>query len=129
LPVLQNCGVAFGGSRYNAQIIAKDHPNAEIYVNDELVGTGEFRGLYYRNRPLRVELREEGCEPRKKTYDKVARAGSIVATVLLAGIIGLGVDFGTGAAYKPDHKNDKEIDRISTKDFSFNVEYPNCSEN
>jgi len=67
LPVLQNCGVAFGGSRYNAQIIAKDHPNAEIYVNDELVGTGEFSGLYYRNRPLRVELREEGCEPRKKT--------------------------------------------------------------
>ncbi len=39
--IMQSCGVMFGGSRYNANIKVKDHPNAQIYANGEKIGTGQ----------------------------------------------------------------------------------------
>ena len=64
---LNSCGVMFGGSTYNAKIVAKDLPNAAIYVNGEKAGTGTVTNSYYRNRPLKVEIQQEGCENYTKT--------------------------------------------------------------
>ncbi|WP_281990559.1 hypothetical protein [Aquimarina aggregata] len=123
---LNSCGVMFGGSRYNGKIIVKDHPNAEIYVNGEKAGVGTASGTYYRNRPLDVEIKQEGCEDHKKTYQKVFRTGNFILSTITWGLIGIGVDLGTGASYKPDHKNDQSITKQSDKDYTFTIDNPDC---
>lgn len=119
---LNSCGVIFGGSKYQGLIIAKDHPNAAIYVNDEKAGEGQVTGLYKRNRPLKVEVREKGYEPLIKNFDNTFRTGNFILSVLTTGVIGIGVDLGTGAAYKPDHRGNPNIQKLSTKNFKFTVE-------
>ncbi|SFR34513.1 hypothetical protein SAMN04490243_0843 [Robiginitalea myxolifaciens] len=124
----QSCGVMFGGSRYNATIVAKDNPNAQIYINGEFYGQGQTTTLLKRDQPLQVELREEGCEPVVNNFDNRFRTGNFILSVLSWGILGIAVDLGTGAAYKPDHKNDPDIERLSTKDFRFTVSGADCGD-
>jgi len=120
--LLNSCGVIFGGSRYQGLIIVKDHPNATIYVNDEKAGEGQVTGLYKRNRLLKVEVREKGYDPLIKNFDNTFRTGNFILSVLATGVIGVGVDLGTGAAYKPDHKGNPNIQKLSTKNFKFTVD-------
>jgi len=124
---LTSCGVMFGGSKYNAKIVAKNLPNAEIYVNGDKAGNGIVTNSYYRNRPLEVEIRQEGCEDYKKTYHKTFRTGNFILSTISWGIIGIGVDLGTGASYKPDPKGESSITKLSDKDFHFNVQHPKCT--
>lgn len=55
--LLNSCGVMFGGSKYQGTIVAKDHPNAEIYVDGKKMGNGQVTALFPRNKELNVELR------------------------------------------------------------------------
>jgi hypothetical protein len=126
---LSSCGVMFGGSKFNGTIIAKDHPNAQIYVNGTKVGQGQAVGLYHRNRPLTVELRQEGCEAVTQTFDYRFRTGNFILSAVSWGLVGIIVDAGTGASFKPDHKGNPNIIKMSDKDFTFNVEYPGCPNN
>ena len=68
--VLNSCGVMFGGSKYQGTIIAKDHPNAEIYVKGQKLGNGQATALFPRDEELTVELREPGCETKTQTFAK-----------------------------------------------------------
>lgn len=124
--MLTNCGVIFGGSKYEGTIIAKNHPNAEIYVNGENLGKGQVTKLFPRNKSLEVELKQEGCEPKTQNFDKVARVPNIILSTLTWGIVGLGVDFGTGASYKPDHRNNTSIEKKNDKKYTFNIDYSDC---
>ena len=123
---LNSCGVMFGGSKYRGTIVAKDHPNAAIYVNGEKAGNGEVSGLYKRNETMKVELKEEGCEPKTQNFSNAFRTGNFILSVVSWGLVGLGVDLGTGAAYKPDHRNDPDIERLSDKNFTFTMDYSEC---
>ena len=123
--LLNSCGVMFGGSKYQGTIIAKDHPNAEIYVNGKKLGNGQATALFPRNEQLNVELKEPGCETKTQTFGKSFRTGNFILSVFAWGLIGLGVDLGTGASYKPDRKN-PAIKQENTKDFTFTVDGPVC---
>ena len=123
---LNSCGVMFGGSKFAGNITVKDHPNAEIYVDGNKLGTGNAHGLFSRNRPLIVEVKEDGCEKKTQTFDKTFRTGNFILSVISWGIIGIGVDLGTGAAYKPAHNSNPNIQKISDKKFNFNVDYSEC---
>lgn len=124
---LTSCGVMFGGSKYQGTIVAKDHPNAEIYVDGQKLGNGTVTKLFPRNKPLIVTLEEKGCQPQTLTYDKSFRTGNFILSVVSWGIAGMGVDLGTGAAYKPDHKGNTNIQKLSTKNFTFDVDYSKCN--
>lgn len=126
LILLNSCGVMFGGSKYEGTIVAKDHPNAEIYVNGQKMGNGQVTALFPRDRSLNVEIKEEGCTPKTQTFEKAFRTGNFILSVFTFGILGLGVDLGTGAAYKPDHKNNTAIQKVSDKKYTFNVDYSDC---
>jgi len=123
---LTSCGVMFGGSKYQGTIVAKDHPNADIYVDGHKIGTGTTTKLFARNKSLVVTLEEKGCEPQTLTYDKSFRTGNFILSAISWGLIGIGVDLGTGASYKPDHKGNPAIQKLSTKNFNFNVDYSKC---
>jgi hypothetical protein len=116
----------FGGSKYQGTIVAKDHPNADISVDGQKIGTGTSTKLFKRDRTLVVTLEEEGCEPQTLTYDNTFRTGNFILSALTWGVIGIGVDLGTGAAYKPDHKGNPAIQKLSTKNFNFDVDYSEC---
>ncbi|WP_025741511.1 hypothetical protein [Aquimarina pacifica] len=124
---MNSCGVMFGGSKYNATIVAKNHPNADIYVNGEKAGKGSVNASYYRNRPLEVKLKHEDCEEHKKTYHSVFRTGSFMLSAFSWGLLGMFIDLGTGAAHKPDHNGESSVIKKNDKDYTFNVEYPECS--
>lgn len=124
--LLCSCGVMFGGSKYRATIIAKDHPNAEIYVNGKNLGKGQVVTLQPRNRNLIVELKQEGCEPVNQTFKNRFRTGSFILSIIWWGPIGLGIDLGAGASYKPDHINNPAIKKVSDKNYTFSVDYPAC---
>ena len=124
--LLNSCGVMFGGSKYQGTIIAKDHPNAEIYANGKKLGNGTATSLFPRDQALTVELREPGCETKTQTFAKAFRTGNFILSVLSWGLIGLAVDLGTGASYKPDHKNNPAVKKVNTKDFTFTVDGPVC---
>ncbi|AJW61768.1 hypothetical protein VO54_00279 [Elizabethkingia miricola] len=123
---LNSCGVIFGGSKYSGTINVKDHPNADIYVNGNKLGVGQATKLFPRNKPLVVEVKQNDCEPKTQTFDKAFRTGNFILTVLGWGIIGIGVDLGTGASYKPDHNNDSNIKKLSDKNYTFDVDYSQC---
>ena len=126
--LLSSCGVMFGGSKYNANIKVKDHPNAEIYANGEKIGTGEVSTSFKRNQPLKVEVKQDKCEPKTKNFDNKFRTGNFILSAISWGLIGIGVDLGTGASYKPDHKNDPAIEKLSDKNYKFTVDYSECKE-
>jgi hypothetical protein len=124
--LFSSCGVMFGGSKFSGSIVAKDHPNAQIYVNGNKVGKGTSVGLYPRNRPLTVELKQEGCESKTQTFDNTFRTGNFILSLLTWGLVGIAIDLGTGASYKPDHKSNPAIEKMSDKNFIFTVDYSDC---
>lgn len=124
--LLNSCGVMFGGSKYNGTITVKDRPNAEIYVSGKKLGNGTATSLFPRNQNLVVEVREPGCETKTQTFAKAFRTGNFILSVLSWGLIGLAVDLGTGASYKPDHKSNPGVKKESDKDFTFTVDGPVC---
>jgi hypothetical protein len=123
---LNSCGVMFGGSRYQGTIVAKDHPNAQIYVDGQKMGSGQVTALFPRNKELVVEMKEDGCDTKTQTFNKAFRTGNFILSAISWGLIGIGVDLGTGASYKPDHRNNPAIEKVSTKKYTFNVDYSDC---
>ena len=85
---LNSCGVMFGGSKYSGTINVNDHPNAEIYVDGNKLGNGQATSLFPRNRPLVVEVKQEGCESQTQTFDKSFRTGNFILSAISWGIIG-----------------------------------------
>lgn len=124
--LLSSCGVMFGGSRYNGSIAVREHPNAKIYVNGNHIGTGTALSSFPRNKALTVEVFQEGCEKKVLTFDNSFRGGSFVLSFLMWGLVGLVVDGATGACYKPDHKNNPNIQKLSDKNYLFTVDYSEC---
>lgn len=122
-----SCGVIFGGSKYSGSIVVRDHPDAEIYVHGSKIGTGSAIGLYRRNTPLIVEVRQDGCESKTQHFDYTFRTGNFIASLLTWGLVGVLVDLGTGASYKPDHASDPGIQRLSDKNYIFTVDYSGCT--
>jgi hypothetical protein len=123
--LLNSCGVMFGGSKYQGTIIAKDHPNAEIFVDGKKLGNGQATALFPRNKELTVELKEPGCETKTQTFNKSFRTGNFILSVVSWGLVGIIVDIATGASYKPDHHN-PSVKKENTKDYTFTVDAPTC---
>lgn len=124
--LMSSCGVMFGGSKYNGTIKVKDHPNAEIIVNGQKLGNGQATSLFPRDRALVVEVKQEGCPTKTQTFDKSFRTGNFILSVLSWGILGIAVDLGTGAAYKPAHNANSSIKKLSDKNYEFEVDYQEC---
>jgi hypothetical protein len=116
----------FGGSRFSGSVAVKDHPNAQIYYNGSKIGTGTSVGLYPRNQPLTLTVKQEGCESKTITYNKSFRTGNFILSLVMWGLVGVAVDLGTGASYKPDHIHNPSIEKMSDKNFIFTVDYSEC---
>lgn len=126
---LSGCGVMFGGARFNGSILVKDNPAAKIYVNGNQIGRGAAIGSFPRNQPLTVELRKDGCETKTQTFNKTFRGGNFVLSLFMWGLVGIAIDLGTGASFKPDHVHDPAIQKDDFKNFTFNMTFEGCPAN
>lgn len=122
---LSSCGVIFGGSRFKGTIIVKNHPNAQVYVQGNKIGEGIAVGLFSRKLPFIVEIRQDGCDTEKFVFNNTFRTGNFLLTTLT--FVGIFVDSGTGACYKPDHISNPAIKRLSDKDYVFSIDYSQCA--
>ena len=118
--MLQSCAVMFGGSKYNASI--NTDPEAEIYINGFKEGKGNTTVLVPRNQNLEVNLKKEGYEDVRRVYPNKLRGGTLVLTIISWFIVGLAVDFGTGAIYKPDTAT-RGVVQNDGKNFVYEVEF------
>ena len=125
--LFNSCGVMFGGSKYNGTIKVKDKPIAEIFVNGQKLGNGQATSLFSRNQPLVVEVKQEGCPSKTQTFDKSFRTGNFILSALSFGLVGIAVDLGTGASYKPAHNSNSAIKKLSDKNYEFEVDYSECN--
>lgn len=122
--MFSNCAVIFGGSKYNAQIQSTD-PEADIYLYGMKRGTGNARLLVKRQDNLNLELRKDGCEDVHLTYPNKVRA-TFALNLLSWGLVGIIVDFATGATYKPD-TDTPGVTQLNQKTFQYIVKYE-CEE-
>lgn len=125
---LSSCGVMFGGSKFTGTIAVKDHPKAKIVVNGNTIGEGTASITHPRNMPLVIEVKQDGCETKTQTFTNTFRTGNFILSVITWGILGIAVDLGTGAAYKPDHISNPAVQRTNDKHYVFNVDYSECGE-
>jgi len=123
-----SCGVMFGGSKYNGRILVRDYPNADIYVNGELAGTGTAVGSYKRKEPLIVEVQQEGCETKTQTFNNTLRAGNFLLSAVSWGLLGIVIDVASGASFKPNHASDPDIEKENDKNFIFTVDDLECED-
>jgi hypothetical protein len=55
-------------------------------------------------------MKEDGCDTKTQTFNNAFRTGNFILSVISWGFR-IGVDLGTGASYKPDHKNNPAIQK------------------
>jgi hypothetical protein len=124
--ICSSCGVMFGGSKYAATINVKDHPKAAISVNGQQIGKGSAFGKFPRNKALDVVVKEEGCEEYTQHFRHTFRGGNFTLSVIMWGALGVLVDLGTGASFKPAHNTDPNIVKMNDKNYHFIVNYEGC---
>ncbi len=81
---LNGCAAMFNGTSQQVSIMSKD-PNAQIYVNDALLGTGNVVTSFKKKKDYTISVSQKGC---KTTLIPVSK--SFDATTLL----GVFIDFG-----------------------------------
>lgn len=138
-----NCATIVGGSKYWAKVIVEDHPNAKIYYDDELQGTGDAEFLVKRSQAnqFSLKIKEEGCA--EQTFDfteRKFRGWALLGTIVgWTGVVftasevpiplpwGLVTDLSTGALWKPD-ATEPGVSQKSTKDFKYIIDYKGCEQ-
>ncbi len=127
--VLESCATICGGSKYHAQVVVAKHPNAEIYYQGQPRGHGtafisEKRKLANK---FSVSIKQKGCEEQSFYFrSKRFRTWAFIGTVATWGYYGIGLDFITGALWKPNAK-DPGITQLDTKNFLYTINYTGCS--
>ncbi|MES2479976.1 MAG: hypothetical protein V4561_12880 [Bacteroidota bacterium] len=129
-----SCATICGGSKYNANIVVNQKPNAKIFYKGHEVGTGKARVLVKRKEANRFEfsVKEESCDEEKyrfksRTFRGWAMIGSIITwTVSVNGVplfpVGLVIDLSNGSLWKPN-VYEKNVEKQDFKNYRYTVDY------
>ena len=100
--LLSSCATVFTPHSSKLTIYNGYPKNAEIFLNDELIGTAPLE-IWVENEKFGkhnvVEIKSEGFDTAQINLDLKTDAGYFILDMVT--IVGLGVDFYTGAIYKP----------------------------
>lgn len=129
-----SCATICGGSKYNANIVVNEKPNARIFYHGREIGTGKATVLTKRKdaNKFSFSVKEDNCEEQvykfhSRTFRGWAMVGSIVTwTVSVNGVpvlpIGLIIDLSNGSLWKPN-VYEKNIRKQNYKNFKYEVDY------
>jgi hypothetical protein len=102
--LLSSCASVFQGT--NEQIMVNsDTPNARVSVNGGYPSPAPLATNVKRNEPLNVTVSAPGYQTMTVSDPTHVLWGYVVADVILCGLIGMSVDFITGAIYEHDQPN------------------------
>ena len=135
---LQNCATIVGGSKYNAHVLIKDHPQATISYKGEFKGTGgaTIQAKRKEANKFSITVAEKGCAEQTVNFSSRSfRGGAFVGTVigwsgLLSGIPlpwGAAVDLMTGSLWKPD-VNEPGVSKTDYKNYTYLINYTGCAQ-
>jgi hypothetical protein len=133
-----SCATIIGGSKYYAHVYVENHPNASISYKGVSGGYGSavFKVPRSEANHFTITVSEENCAKQNFTFQQRkirgwALAGTILGwTSIISGIpvpIGLFVDLGTGALWRPDIM-EKGVSKIDIKNYNYIItNYNNCA--
>jgi hypothetical protein len=137
--LMSSCASIIGGSKYNANIIVVDRPNAKIVYKGDVKGTGSATIKVKRTdaNKFSFSVMEDGCAEQKYDYNsRTFRGWAFVGTIvgwtgLISGIPlpwGVVTDLSTGAVWKPN-VSEMGISKENYKNFKYQVNYSTCTQN
>lgn len=133
-----SCATIIGGNKYYAHVHIENHPNASISYKGvpEGYGSAIFKVPRSEANNFTITVSEENCEKQNFTFKQRkirgwALAGTLLTwTTLVNGIIplpiGLVVDLGTGALWRPDIM-EKGVSKIDIKNYNYVITNYNCA--
>ena len=100
--LITSCATIFTPNKSKLTIYNGYPKNAEIFLNNELIGTAPLE-IWVENHKLDkhniIEIKSEGFNSVEINLDLKTDAGYFILDIV--SIVGLGVDYYTGAIYKP----------------------------
>ncbi len=123
------CATIIGGTDYAAHVVTPNHSNAAISYNGTHLGTGTGIASIERKNADKVvfTVREEGCPEQTFRYaTREVRGGTIAGNLLgIGGLIGIAIDFATGAVWKPN-VNEPGVSKMDYMHFRYTLPYNGC---
>jgi len=107
-------------------VVALDQSEVIINLNDEYVGKGSLVFEQKRSQPLSLVIEKPDCKPYTEEF-KMETRGFLVGCDAIS-IIGLVVDFSTGAIYRPEFRRDVRVERIDYDEYKFIIFNKSCPE-
>ena len=102
ITLITSCATIFTPHSSKLTIYNGYPKNANIFLNKELIGTAPL-DIWVENHKLDkhnlIEIKSEGFESAKINLDLKTDAGYFILDIV--SIVGLGIDYYTGAIYKP----------------------------
>jgi hypothetical protein len=137
--LMSSCGAIVGGSIYKARISTPTAPDAKIFMNNSLIGTGSAFTSIKRTHADKLDftVKKEGCDDQTFSYrGRTFRGWAFVGTILgWTGVIsgvplpwGLVVDLASGSLWKPNVL-EPGIQKIDYKNYQYILNYTGCQGN
>lgn len=117
--LMTSCATLIGGKTYTAHVVALDQDDVMLRVNDRLQGKGSVIFEHKRKQPLTVIIDKPDCQPYEEKF-RIDTRGFLVGCDVIS-IVGLVIDFGTGAIYRPEYRQDVRVDRINYDTYKFTI--------
>jgi len=140
--LFSSCATIVGGGKYYAHVNIKNHPNAVISYNGEVLGQGyaAFKVPRREANSFSITLKEENCEEQHFDFkERSFRGWAFVGTLITwTGLsinggpwlpipFGVIVDGATGAFWKPDI-NEKGVTKTDYKNYNYLIDYTGCKQ-
>jgi hypothetical protein len=122
--LMSSCATIVGGRTYVADVVVVDQPDVTIYIDGALAGKGAVTFEQKRKDRLNVTVKKDDCKPESENFSIETRP--LLLTFDLINVIGLVVDFGTGAIYRPDFRVDPQVEKIHYDRYRYNIYYDGC---
>lgn len=126
------CATIIGGSDYYAHVTTPNRFQAQISYNGKHLGTENGTVLMKRENADKVvfTVREEGCPEQTFRFNtRAARAGTIAGNIVSGGLLGgllfMGIDFATGAIWKPNVA-EPGVAKMDYMHFRYTLPYKGC---
>jgi hypothetical protein len=127
--ILAGCATITGGTRYNATIVVREDPSAEIIYQGQVLGKGSAVVQVKRSEADRFSYSviKRDCEPVEFRYSsKAFRGWACFGSYMSFGLIGILVDALNGSLWRPDER-EPGIQRMSARDFFYFPRLPECA--
>jgi hypothetical protein len=127
--LLAGCATITGGTQYNATIVVREDPSAEIIYQGRVLGRGS---AIVRVRRLEADrftfsVLKKDCQRVDFRYtSKVFRGWACFGSYMSFGLVGILVDALNGSLWKPDER-EPGIQRMSSRDFFYFPHLPECA--